>query len=73
MTKNLLLATALMFASTIPSFATDYYVVREGSTGPCKIVETKPTDTKMVIVGGDKVYTTREEAQKEMKVVCKED
>jgi len=73
MKKNLLLATALMIASTIPSFAADYYIVREGSTGPCKIVESRPTDTRMVVVGGDKVYTTEEEAQRQMAVVCKRD
>jgi hypothetical protein len=30
----------------------------------------RPTDTKIVIVG-DKAYVTREEAQKQLAVVCK--
>ena len=75
MRKNLLLAAAavLVTISSVPAFAADYYIVREGSTGPCRVVESKPTDSKMVIVGGDKMYTTREEAETEMKVVCKGD
>jgi len=43
--------------------------VREG-TGPCRIVEVRPTDTKIVVVG-NKTYTVRAEAEKEMAVVCK--
>ena len=35
------------------------------------IVEQKPADTKITIVGGNKVYTTRAGAEKEMTVVCK--
>lgn len=69
--KKVLLGVAAiaMALSTVPAFA-DYYIVREGSSGPCRIVEQRPTDTKTVIVGGDKVFTTHEEAQKQMTVLC---
>jgi hypothetical protein len=52
------------------SGASEYYVVR-GPDEKCKVVETKPTDKTMVIVG-DKAYVTREEAEAQVKVVCKE-
>jgi hypothetical protein len=38
----------------------------------CQIVEKRPTDTKMVIVG-DKAYVSRDEAQKQLTVVCEDD
>jgi hypothetical protein len=44
--------------------------VREGPTGPCRVVETQPTDTKIIVVG-NKAYKVREEAEREPKVVCK--
>jgi hypothetical protein len=52
-----------------PAFA-DFWIVGDGPTGPCRIVETKPTDTKIVVVG-NKAYKVRDEAQKELAVVCK--
>jgi hypothetical protein len=50
--------------------ASEYYVVR-GPDKKCKVVETKPTD-KTVLVIGDKAYVTREEAEAQVKVVCKD-
>ena len=44
--------------------------MREGPTGQCRIVDVRPTDTKIVIVG-NKAYKARDEAPKEMAVVCK--
>ena len=65
---RLLAAAAIATVFATPAFA-DFFIVREG-TGPCRIVETRPTDTKIVVVGG-KVYKVRAEAEKEMAVVCK--
>jgi hypothetical protein len=49
-----------------------FWIVREGPTGKCMVVDKKPTDTKIMVVGGDgKVYTTRAEAEREIAVVCK--
>jgi hypothetical protein len=64
------LPVALLLGATAPAFAAEYYVVR-GPDKKCKIVETRPTD-KTVVVIGDKAYVTREEADKQLKVVCKE-
>jgi hypothetical protein len=67
--------TVLLGALALSLFATpalaDFWIVRDSPTANCRIVETKPTDTKITIVGGNKVYTTRTDAEKEMTVVCK--
>ncbi len=64
------LPVAMLLGATAPAFAAEYYVVR-GPDKKCKIVETRPTD-KTVVVVGDRAYVTREEADKQLKVVCKE-
>jgi hypothetical protein len=67
--RTTMLAVAIAAtAFATPAFA-DFFIVREG-TGPCRIVEVRPTDTKIVVVG-NKTYTVRAEAEKEMAVVCK--
>lgn len=72
MTKRLipaLLTAAAALSSAAPAFA-DYYIMRESAAGPCHIVDTKPTDSK-TIVGGDRTYTDRAVAEKEMPLLCK--
>ena len=66
--KKLVLASVAIAAFATPAFA-DFFIVREG-TGPCRIVETRPTDSKIVVVG-NKIYKTRADADKELAVVCK--
>jgi hypothetical protein len=66
--KKIILAAGIAAMCATPAFA-DFFIVREG-TGPCRVVETRPTDTKIVVVGG-KAYKVREEAEKEIAVVCK--
>jgi hypothetical protein len=68
MRMKLLAVAVAATAFATPAFA-DFFIVREG-TGPCRIVETRPTDTKIIVVG-NKTYTVRAEAEKEMAVVCK--
>ena len=65
-----LIVLASLVAVTTPAFAAEYYIVR-GSDKKCRIVETRPTD-KTVVVVGDKAYVSKDEADKQMKVVCKE-
>ena len=60
----------LLVGATAPAFAAEYYIVR-GPDKKCQIVETRHADTKMVIIG-NKAYVTREEATKQLAVVCKE-
>lgn len=63
-----LIAAALAVAT--PALAAEFYIVR-GADKKCRIVETRPTD-KTVVVIGDKAYVTRDEAEKQVKVVCKD-
>jgi hypothetical protein len=69
MKVKLLAATIAIAAFATPALA-DFWIVREGPTGQCRIVDVRPTDKKIVIVG-NKAYKVRDEAQKEMAVVCK--
>ena len=66
--KKLVLAGVAVAAFATPALA-DFFIVREG-TGPCRVVATRPSDTKIVVVG-NKVYKTQAEADKEVAVVCK--
>jgi hypothetical protein len=67
--KTLIVTAAVIAAFATPALA-DFFIVREGPKGPCRIVETRPTDTKIVVVG-NKAYKVRAEAEKQLKVVCK--
>ena len=69
MKVRLLAATVAIVAFATPALA-EFWIVREGPTGQCRIVDVRPTDKKIVIVG-NKAYKVRDEAQKEMAVVCK--
>lgn len=68
-TKIILAAALAAGILSTPAFA-DFWIVRENPTAQCKIVTTKPTETKVTIVGNT-VYKTREEATKEMTTACK--
>jgi hypothetical protein len=63
------LPLAILAGSVAPAFAAEFYIVR-GPDKKCKIVETRPTETTVVVVG-DKTYVSREEAEKQLAVVCK--
>jgi hypothetical protein len=66
--KRILLAAAAVGVLSTPALA-DFWIVRDSPTAECRIVETKPADTKVTIVGNT-VYKTRDEATKEMTTVC---
>jgi hypothetical protein len=69
MRAKLFAAAVVIVAFATPAFA-DFWIVQDSSTKKCTIVDKKPTDTKVVVVGGDgKVYTTRAEAETGMKTV----
>lgn len=67
---KIILGSALALGMLATPALADFYIVRDNPTAECKIVETKPADTKIVVVG-NKVYKTRDEATKEMTTVCK--
>jgi hypothetical protein len=69
MKMRLFVAAATLALLTTPAFA-EFWIVREGSVGPCRIVSVRPVDPKIIIVGG-KVYATRGAAEKDLLVVCR--
>jgi len=70
MKQKLLMAAAAVTIFATPALA-DFWIVRDSPTANCRVVETKPADTKVTIVGGNKVYTTRADDEKQMAVACK--
>jgi hypothetical protein len=73
MTIRYALAAAMLVAAASPVLAAEFYIVQDTGTKKCTIVEKKPTVSTMVVVGGNKVYTTRTEAEGAVKTitVCK--
>ena len=65
-----LLATALLVAFAGSALAQEFFIV-QGPDKKCKVVEKRPTE-KTIVVLGDKAYVTREEAERQLKVVCKD-
>jgi hypothetical protein len=72
MTSTVPLALLALFVTAVasPAFA-DFYVVQEPTTKKCKVVETVPTDKTWVQVG-PMSFKTRDEADKQITVICKE-
>jgi hypothetical protein len=67
--KKMLLGGMLIAAIATPGLAAEFYIVQDSGTKHCTIVDKRPTVKTTTVVGGDKVYTTREEATTAMKTV----
>jgi hypothetical protein len=63
-------AAVIAVWSSSPAVA-DFYIVQEKATKKCKVVETRPTETTWVQIG-PVAFKTRDEASKQIAVVCKE-
>lgn len=70
MIRRLFFAVAAVALIGTSAVAQQYYVVQEKTTKKCKVVETKPTETTWVQVG-PVAFKTRDEADKQIAVVCK--
>jgi hypothetical protein len=68
--KKYIIAAGLAVIASTPVMAQEYYIVR-GPEKDCRIVESRPTDTTIVQVG-PLAFKTRDEAEREIRVVCKE-
>jgi hypothetical protein len=69
MTKYLL-AGALLLAFATPTLAAKQFYIIRGADKQCTVVEEKPTSSSTTVIVGNKAYTTREEAETELKTVC---
>lgn len=67
--KLMFLSVTALIAFSGQAFADPFFIIREGN-GPCKVVEGHPPAT-VTIIGGNKTYTTREAAEKDMALACK--
>lgn len=68
--KRYILAAGLGLILATPAMADEYYIIREPDQD-CRVVETRPTDSTIVQVG-PLAFKTRDEAERELRVVCKE-
>ena len=64
----LVMVAAMMFSWAASA---DYYIFQEQTTKECKVVETRPTETTWLQIG-PLSFKTRDEAEKQVAVVCKE-
>jgi hypothetical protein len=67
--KLVVLTVAAVLASSAHVFADTFYIIR-APHGPCQVVQGHPPAT-VTIIGGNKTYTTREAAEKDMALACK--
>lgn len=72
--KLALTAAVLATAIAAPALAqvttsTTYYITQDTATKKCTIVDKKPVEKTMVVVGDGTVYKTRTEAEGAMKTV----
>lgn len=71
MIKHLCLAGVAVAMLSSTALAAEYYIVQEKATKKCRVVDVRPTETTWVQVG-PLAFKTREEADKQVAVVCKE-
>lgn len=71
MIKTVCLAAAAVAMLSSAALAAEYYVVQEKTTQKCKVVQTRPTETTWIQVG-PLAFKTQDEAEKQIKVICKE-
>jgi hypothetical protein len=71
MIKQLFLGATVMAVLSSAAVAAEYYVVQEKTTKQCRVVETRPTETTWVQIG-PLAFKTRDEAERQVKVLCKE-
>src|SRR5262245_31441846 len=66
--KRLTLVWLALAASTCMSSAAEFYVIQDTTTKQCRVVEQKPSDAKILVVGnGNQAYATKDEADVAMR------
>ncbi|MEA2936019.1 MAG: hypothetical protein QOD74_2665 [Variibacter sp.] len=60
---------AALLACTSVASAAEFFVVQDSSTKRCQIVEQRPTTSTTVVVGGDRMFSTRTEAETAMRTI----
>lgn len=70
--KKYILAFGAGLVISAPAFAADEYYIVRGPDKKCTVVETLPQDNTIVQVG-PLAFSTRNEAERQVEVVCNED
>jgi hypothetical protein len=60
----------VIIGSSVPAFATKYYVVQNSKTLKCSVVPKKPKGKTVVLVGGGTPYKTRSDARATLRTVA---
>ena len=61
--KNIWLVTALLSLGLASAIADEYYIVRDTSNRQCKVVESPPITTELVLINDGSVYFERNQAE----------
>jgi hypothetical protein len=65
-----IIGSLLLAAIATPTMAAEFFIVQDTNTHHCTIVDKRPAEKTMTIVGDNgKTFTTREEANTAMKTV----
>jgi len=67
--KARILVAAIAATTLATPVHADFFIVREGASGPCHVVDTRPTDARTIVVG-NKAYIGRADAERELATVC---
>jgi hypothetical protein len=71
MNAKLFLAAIVLAGIATPASA-QFWIVRSGPIGSCAIVDKEPSDSRIIIAGGQfRFYATRVEAERDAQVVCR--
>jgi hypothetical protein len=72
MTK--VLTAAFLLGASVVSAHADFWVVQDTTSGQCRVVQQRPSDTTAAVVGSVKGYSTRVQADNQRKTIeiCKE-
>src|SRR5712671_4801878 len=66
--KRLIFAWLALAASTCMCSAAEFYVIQDATTKQCRVVDQKPSDAPILVIGsGNQVYTTKDEADAAMR------
>jgi hypothetical protein len=67
--KTKILVTAIAAGTFVTPVLADFFIVREGASGPCRVVDIRPTDARTIVVG-NKAYAVRADAEREITTIC---
>lgn len=68
MRARLVLAIAMTMAATLAAADEQYFIVRDTNAETCHIEKGRPANAGMIV--GSRIYTSRADAESDIKTVC---